>query len=130
MKTAHPARPVVIRPGNLDIHTAPDFLATLGQIAWADAAIVVIDLGDTEFFDEAGIEMIITAAEQAAADHCRFGVVCTWWPILRMLRAAGLTETMDVSASISELTMPPGTRPGPRYGPGPHLATGHRDTAS
>jgi hypothetical protein len=47
-----------------------------------------------------------------------------------MLQAAGLTEALDIAASTSELTMPPGRRPGPRYGPGPHLAASHWDTAS
>ncbi len=90
----------------------------------------MIDLSDTEFFDEVGIEAIITAAGHAAASGCQLGLVCTWWPILRMLQAAGLTETIAVAASTSELTTPRGRRPGPRYGPGHQLATSGRDTAS
>ncbi len=130
MRTPHSARPVVIRAGDLDAYTAPGFLATLSQTAWADAGTVVMDLGDTEFFDEAGIEVIITAAEQAAASGCRFGVVCTWWPILRMLQAAGLTETLDIATSTSELTMPGSSRPGPVTQGPRHPAAGRKGAGS
>jgi anti-anti-sigma factor len=131
MRTQHSARPpVVIRAGDLDAYTAPGFLARLSQTAWADAGTVVIDLGDTEFFDEAGIEVIITAAGQAAASGCRFGVVCAWWPILRMLQAAGLTETLDIAASTSELTMPGNSRPGSVTQGPRHPATGRKGAGS
>jgi anti-anti-sigma factor len=70
---------------------------------------VVIDLSDTEFFDEAGIEAITVAARHAAANGCRLSLVCAWWPILRMLQAAGLTQTLDIADSTSQLTRP-GTR--------------------
>jgi anti-anti-sigma factor len=106
MRTQHSARPpVVIRAGDLDAYTVPDFADSLLPDSWAGAATVVIDLTDTEFFDEAGIEAIIAAAGQAAASGCRLAIVCTWWPILRMLQAAGLTETLDIADSTSQLTM-------------------------
>src|SRR5947207_8379366 len=111
MRTQHSARPpVLIRAGDLDAYTAPEFARQLLQQSWAGAGTVVIDLGDTEFFDEAGIEMILAAAGQAAASGCRFGIVCAWWPILRMLQAAGLDKTLDIADSTSQLTMGPGTR--------------------
>jgi anti-sigma B factor antagonist len=120
MKVQHSARPpVVIRAGDLDVYTAPDFARQLRPQSWTGAAVVVIDLSDTEFFDEAGIEMIIAVAEQAAASGCRVGIVCTWWPILRMLQAAGLDKTLDIADSTSQLTTRPGT-------PLPHAATGDR----
>jgi anti-anti-sigma factor len=111
MRTQHRTRPpVVIRAGDLDAYTAPDFTTQLRPQAWTGAGTVVIDLSDTEFFDEVGIEAIITAAACPAASGCQLGLVCTWWPILRMLQAAGLTETLDIADSTSQLTMRPGTR--------------------
>jgi hypothetical protein len=68
----------------------------------------------TEFFDEAGIEAIITAAGQAADSGCRLAIACAWWPILRMLKAAGLDKTMDIADSASQLTMGASTGPGLR----------------
>jgi anti-anti-sigma factor len=132
IRTQHGARlPVVIRPGDLDICTAADFADTLRQVNWAGAGTVVVDLTDTDFFDEAGIEMIIAAAEQAAASGCRFGVVCIWWPILRMLQAAGLTETLDIAASTGELTTSGSRRPGlPSRLSRLQSAPSHQDAAS
>jgi anti-anti-sigma factor len=116
MKTQHSARPpVVIRAGDLDAWTAPGFTARLHPGTWAGAATVVIDLSDTEFFDEAGIEAIIAAAGQAAASGCRLAIACAWWPILRMLQAAGLDKTIDIADSASQLTMGGSTRPGTRF---------------
>jgi anti-anti-sigma factor len=103
MKAQQGGRRVVIRAGDLDICTAGEFLATLGQAAWAGAAMVVVDLSGTEFFDEAGADAIAVAAQTAAARGCQFGVVSPWWPVTRMLEEAGLTDTLDIAASASEL---------------------------
>jgi anti-anti-sigma factor len=132
MRAQHIARPVVIRVGDLDIYTVPGFLATIREASWAPGGTVILDLGDTEFFDEAGIEAIIAACGRAAASGCRLGVACSRWPIMRMLHAAGLDITLDIAASVGELHMPGTTSPPPMMLQvlRPQQPASHRDAAS
>jgi hypothetical protein len=38
-----------------------------------------------------------------AASGCRLDIVYTWWPILRMLQAAGLDKALDIADSTTQL---------------------------
>jgi anti-anti-sigma factor len=88
---------VMVR-GDLDCATAPSLGATLEGLAAADQ-VVVVDLGDTEFMDCAGVGVLIGAHQRQRRLGGDLIIESPSAPVARVLELTGVIEVITVAAS-------------------------------
>jgi anti-anti-sigma factor len=106
--------PVVTAPADIDITTAAQLRAMLGEPAACGNATIVVDLSGTRFCDSAGLTVLVRAHKQAQAlggglrlvlpDHCA---------VARIFTITGLDGVIPHFASLPEALpqAPPATAP-------------------
>jgi anti-sigma B factor antagonist len=106
---------VVTVAGEVDMFTAPRLESAVGR-ALADPAVgmIVVDLTDVDFLDDAGLSALVTAhrAAERQDDPLRI-VVDHNRPVVRPLQITGLERVLalyyDVAEALAEPSEPGGT---------------------
>jgi anti-anti-sigma factor len=86
----------VIVEGELDLLTAPKLVAGVNQLLRVEPADVVLDLGETQFIDSAGLAILLNLQRRLAHRGRRLRVVCDEGPVRRVIEMARLEETLGV----------------------------------
>jgi anti-sigma B factor antagonist len=94
-----PQAALVTVAGEVDLLTAPRLAAALDEIPGTHARHVAIDLTETRFMDSAGIHALVQMKQRATG---QVAVICGPGPVLRSLELLGLTEPLNVVASLDE----------------------------
>ena len=118
---------VVAMPAEIDAVNAEKIRQGLLSAASLGAAVVVIDMSGTTFCDSAGVQAIIGAYRQAAADGTELRLVAT--AVLRILTIVGVGELVPIyptlEAALAGTSPPQASTPDP--GDGPWGATASRE---
>ncbi|MHB8659438.1 MAG: STAS domain-containing protein [Solirubrobacteraceae bacterium] len=88
--------------GELDILTAPQFGAKVGQLVREQKDDLVIDLRGIDFIDSAGLHILLNAKRRLGRQSRELQVVCSPGPVRRLIELSRLIETLGVVASLAE----------------------------
>lgn len=101
---------VVELRGELDILVAPPLTARLDDLTATRRPDLVVDLRAVSFIDCAGLRPLCRAREQVMKRHGRLRIITNSDRLLRILRAAGLTDVFEICDRL-----PDGLAPEPRH---------------
>ncbi|SEC97034.1 anti-anti-sigma factor [Amycolatopsis tolypomycina] len=90
---------VLMFAGEIDALTLPILERELGS---APPGSTVVDLTQVAFVGLAGARALAVAAERAAAEGRRFGVVASGRTLARLFRITGLAAVVPMFASLSD----------------------------
>jgi len=97
---------VVPMPAEIDAANASKIRQELLSAVSLGAAVVVIDMSGTTFCDSAGVQAIIAAYRQAAANGTKLRLVAT--AMLRILTLVGVGQLIPIYPSLeAALAVPP-----------------------
>jgi anti-sigma B factor antagonist len=82
--------------GELDLLTAPKLAAHIGELLREEPGDVVLDLGETEFIDSAGLAILLNVQRQLERRGRQLRVICDDGPVRRVIELARLGETLGV----------------------------------
>lgn len=92
-----PDRPeVVVLHGDLDISTLADATAVVAAAEATDPPLLVIDLSELTFVDSSGVRLVLLADRRAQQAGRRLRVHLGTGPALRVFRALGLDDKLDL----------------------------------
>jgi anti-sigma B factor antagonist len=102
---------VITTPEEIDISNAAELRAALLTAATAGASVVVVDMSGTEFCDSTGLNTLVRAQKQAAAEGGQIKLIVRTPAVQRMLTMTGVANMFGVYASLREALDPaaPGT---------------------
>ena len=86
-----PAKRVIAR-GDIDLATAPDFEAFLGDLVAQGARVIVIDAAGVEFLDSSGIRVLVQASNDLEPLGGNIYLDNMSAPVARIMEITGLTE--------------------------------------
>jgi anti-sigma B factor antagonist len=101
---------VVAMPAEIDAVNAERIRQGLLSAVSLSAAVVVIDMSGTTFCDSAGVQAIITAYRQAAANGTEFRLVAT--AVLRILTIVGIGELVPIYPTLEAALAGASSAPG------------------
>jgi anti-anti-sigma factor len=87
--------------GELDLLTAPQLVAHVDRLLRVEPADVVLDLGETQFIDSAGLAILLNLQRRLERRKHRLRVLCDDGPVRRVIEMARLEETLGVVPSSS-----------------------------
>lgn len=90
---------VIAVSGEIDMETAPVLEVALDGVV---PESTVVDLAKVTFLAAAGLRVLVTAAERARANGCRFGLVAEDHVALRVLRMSGVAAAIPTYPSLSD----------------------------
>jgi anti-anti-sigma factor len=82
--------------GQLDCHSAADFVGRVDRLVDAGARSVVVDLGACEVGDSAGIAALVTVAARLRGRRGELVLKSPRSPTLRLLESAGVSDTIPI----------------------------------
>jgi anti-sigma B factor antagonist len=82
--------------GELDLLTAPKLAARIGELLRVEPCDVVLDLGETEFIDSAGLAILLNVQRQLERRGRQLRVICDDGPVRRVIELARLEEALGV----------------------------------
>jgi anti-sigma B factor antagonist len=82
--------------GELDLLTAPKLAGRIGELLRAEPGDVVLDLGETEFIDSAGLSILLNVQRRLERRGGQLRVICDEGPVRRVIELARLEETLGV----------------------------------
>ncbi|HEY7362390.1 MAG TPA: STAS domain-containing protein [Streptosporangiaceae bacterium] len=85
-------------PAEIDAVNAETIRHQLQSAASLRAAVVIIDMSGTTFCDSAGVQAIIAAYRQAAADGTELRLVAT--AVLRILTVVGVGQLVPIYPTL------------------------------
>jgi len=85
--------------GELDLLTAPKLSAHLDDIIRRPQGDVLVDLGEVEFIDSAGLHVLLNAQRRLASRARSLAVICPPGPVRREIELARLVETLGVRST-------------------------------
>ena len=94
MGVASPVRIAVT--GEIDLSTGPDFEARILTRIHRGGPDLIIDLSEVRFIGAAGLAVLLTAHETAAAAGVHLSVVACCRAVLRPLVITGLAAVLDL----------------------------------
>lgn len=94
-----PAGTVVAVTGELDLLSAPQLRTALEALLPASARHIAIDLTHATFMDSAGVHAVLDASDRAGG---HLAVICAKGPVRQVIDLVGLTEVLNVVASLDE----------------------------
>jgi anti-sigma B factor antagonist len=100
---------VVVMPAEIDAVNAERIRQGLLSAVSLIAAVVIIDMSGTTFCDSAGVQAIITAYRQTAANGTELRLVAT--DVLRILTIVGIGELVPIYPTLEAALA--GTSPAP-----------------
>ncbi|WP_123025052.1 STAS domain-containing protein [Mycolicibacterium stellerae] len=92
---------VVAVAGVVDMLTAPDLEKAIAEAAKNSPTAVVVDMSDVEFLASAGMGVLI-AAQDELSPAIRFAVVADGPATSRPLKLVGVTDVVDLYATLDE----------------------------
>jgi anti-sigma B factor antagonist len=92
--------------GELDLLTAPELEAAIGECHSAQASEVVLDLGELTFVDSTGLRSILIAKQLCESNRCELRLIGAQAQVRRLFELTGLLEMLEVSDRAAEA---PGT---------------------
>jgi anti-sigma B factor antagonist len=101
---------VVAMPAEIDAVNAEKTRQDLLSAVSLGAAVVVIDMSETTFCDSAGVQAIIVACRQAAANGTELRLVAT--AVLRILTVVGVDQLMPIYPTLEAALAGPPPAPG------------------
>jgi anti-sigma B factor antagonist len=101
---------VVAMPAEIDAVNAEKTRQDLLSAVSLGAAVVVIDMSETTFCDSAGVQAIIAAYRQAAANGTELRLVAT--AVLRILTVVGVGQLMPIYLTLEAALAGPPPAPG------------------
>ena len=117
---------VVAMPAEIDAVNAEKIRQELLSAVSLGAAVVVIDMSGTTFCDSAGVQAIIAAYQQAAADSTELRLVAT--AVLRILTVVGVGQLVPIyptlEAALAGTSPPQASTPDPEDEPCGTTASG------
>jgi anti-sigma B factor antagonist len=94
--------PVVVTPGEIDITNAGQFREALLAAVERGTGIIVIDLGQTQFCDSAGLHALVAAHKRARADGGEVRLVIPGVNVLRIFAISGLDRVIPCHSDLHE----------------------------
>lgn len=82
----------VIASGDIDLATAPDFEAYLGELVSQGALSIVIDAAGVDFLDSSGIRVLVQASNDLEPLGGNIYLENMSPPVARIMQITGLTE--------------------------------------
>jgi anti-sigma B factor antagonist len=82
--------------GELDLLTAPKLAAHIGELLRVKPADLVLDLGETEFIDSAGLAILLNVQRRLERHGRQMRMICRDGPVRRVIELARLEETLGV----------------------------------
>jgi anti-sigma B factor antagonist len=82
--------------GELDLLTAPKLAARIGELLRVEPCDVVLDLGETEFIDSAGLAILLNVQRRLERRGRQLRVICDDGPVRRVIELARLEEALGV----------------------------------
>ena len=82
----------VIACGDIDLATAPDFEAYLGELVSQGARTIVIDVAGVDFLDSSGIRVLVQASNDLEPLGGNVYLENMSAPVARIMEITGLTE--------------------------------------
>ncbi len=98
------AIPVIRASGEVDVATAPQLGAVLGQVP-AEAPVLVVDLSEVTFIDSTGIGVLVAGWKQIRDAHPDDGsmrLVVTRPQIVKVLEITGLNDVFGVYSDLAD----------------------------
>ncbi|MEU8511035.1 STAS domain-containing protein [Kitasatospora sp. NPDC048722] len=86
--------------GELDLDTVADLYTTLDAALAAPGSVIVIDCAGLEFCDSTGLNALLRAQAEAAADDSRIELARPGPLLLRMLDLAGATDAFRIRGTV------------------------------
>ena len=99
----------------LGIDSVKDIRKTVSQAVSSGFSSVLLDLTDLKILDRFGIEQLALIRKHYSNDTCEFGFVISNRRILRLLKATGYLNSMNVYKSIEEARIDLSSREKLRY---------------
>ncbi len=107
---------VVALPAEIDMASADRAGQQLGSAIAPGVRTVIADMTATRFCDSSGINMLVRAHQQAAANRTGLRLVVASTAVLRALTLAGLDHVPPIYPSLSQaLAAGPAPGPEPRH---------------
>jgi anti-sigma B factor antagonist len=97
---------VVAAIGELDLHTAPELDAALGQSTADKVDLLVVDLTGVDFMDSTGLSTIVTAVAAARGYGGDVRVVAATDKIRKVFTLTGVDQQVGLFGSLDEATSP------------------------
>ena len=94
--------PVLRACGEIDVASAPEFHASLGELIGREVAVVIVDLSEVTFIDSTGLGVLVGAEKEIRGAGRDLRVVVTRPQIRRVLELTGLDEVFTVMSSTKE----------------------------
>jgi anti-sigma B factor antagonist len=89
--------------GEVDLLTAAHLAGGLDDEIRTGTGDVVVDLGEVEYIDSAGLQVLLSAQRRLARQGRGLGIVCPPGPVLRVFELSRLLNTLTVASSLREL---------------------------
>jgi anti-sigma B factor antagonist len=92
-------RPGIAVRGEVDIATAPRLSEALDAAIHESSGTFVIDLGEVEFVDSSGVNVLLRARAVLGCEDRALAVVCPAGPARRIFEVAGVADLLCLYAS-------------------------------
>jgi anti-anti-sigma factor len=103
---------VIALPTEIDMTNADRVGQQLRSAIAPGVRTVIADMAPTSFCDSSGINMLVRAHQQAAANGTELRLVAASPAVLRILTLTGLDQLLTIYPSLSQaLAAPPAPRP-------------------
>jgi len=96
----HAGATVLSAAGEIDIHTAPDLRARLGELEKSGARTIVVDLSGVDFLDSSALGTLVGVNKDLQADGGVLRLVCAKPSILRVFEITRLSEVIPVFDTV------------------------------
>jgi anti-anti-sigma factor len=83
--------------GEIDLASAGVLEEELGRAFAFDASVIVLDLGDVDFIDTAGLRVLLWAAERSREDHDRLSMWLGSGAVRRLVEVCGLEDELPLT---------------------------------
>jgi anti-sigma B factor antagonist len=102
---------VIALPAEIDMANADRAGQQLGSAIAPGVRTVIADMMATRFCDSSGINMLVRAHNQAAANRTELRLAVASRAVLRALTLAGLDQLLAIYPSLSQALAAPAPRP-------------------
>jgi len=88
--------------GEVDLHSAPDLRAQLGELLTSTSPSLVLDLNEVGFLDSTGLGALVAARTSAGERGGQLALVCTQQRILKLFTITGLNSVFTIHPSVDD----------------------------
>ena len=87
--------------GEIDVYTAPELKAQLGEAIDSGCINVIVDLEGVSFIDSSGLGVLVSALRRARERDGAVRIVCTRENILKIFRITGLDKVFPIFSDVA-----------------------------